>query len=64
MLAAIAFPTYGLHHGINVIFSKAIFAATELQTAARAGALRTVMECLTGRFGSSFVRLLFVCNMA
>jgi hypothetical protein len=52
-ILAISFPTYGLHRGIQAIMSRAIFADTELQTAARPGALCMVVERPRERLKSS-----------
>jgi hypothetical protein len=42
ILFALIFPTSGLLRGMRAIFSGAIFAKTDLEKAARAGALYTV----------------------
>ncbi|KAI9769223.1 MAG: hypothetical protein M1840_004352 [Geoglossum simile] len=49
---ALAFPTYGLQRGIHAITSLAVFADTELKTAARARALCMVVERPLGQYES------------
>ena len=44
VFTALLFPTSGVVRGTRAIYSRAIFADTDLQTAARAGALCTVVK--------------------
>jgi len=44
ILGALLYPLSGLGRGIQAVYSRAIFAETELQAAARAGALFMIME--------------------